>query len=427
MLTQAPRGTRDVLPEEAGNWVFLENKFREICHEFSYKEIRTPVFEHTELFQRGVGETTDIVEKEMYTFQDKSGRSITLKPEGTAPTVRAYIEHKLYTQPMPVKLFYIIPGFRYERPQAGRLREFHQFGIEAFGSDSPHIDVEIMVLGIMFLKNLGLDDIKLHINSIGCEICRADYKKALKDFLGESKQNLCNTCNSRLNRNPLRILDCKNPECQRSLKEAPVVLDYLCDECKAHFEAIKNDLSLINIDYTVNPRIVRGLDYYTRTVFEIISEDLGAQSTVCGGGRYDNLIQECGGPPTPAAGFGMGIERLITILEKKNLLKIPEEKVDIYIAPLKEEYVDTALKLLYSFRESGISAETDYLKRSLKAQMKYANKIMAQFAIIIGEEEVNSGFYTVKDLTAGEQQKVARDKIFEYISNCIRKGCDKFE
>ncbi|HHW03468.1 MAG TPA: histidine--tRNA ligase [Thermoanaerobacterales bacterium] len=427
MLTQAPRGTRDILPEEAGKWVFLENKFREICRRFSYKEIRTPVFEHTELFQRGVGETTDIVEKEMYTFLDKSGRSITLKPEGTAPTARAYIEHKLYTQTLPVKLFYIIPGFRYERPQAGRLREFHQFGIEAFGSESPHIDVEVMLLAVSFLKNLGLDDIKLHINSIGCETCRSDYVKALKDFLGESRQNLCDTCRSRLDRNPLRVLDCKNPDCQRTLKEAPAVLDFLCEKCKTHFETIKNDLSLLKIDYKVDPRIVRGLDYYTRTVFEIISDDLGAQSTVCGGGRYDNLVQECGGPTTPAAGFGMGIERLITILEKKNLLKIPEEKVDVYIAPLTEEYGNTALRLLYRFRENGISAETDYLKRSLKAQMKYADKIMAQFVVLIGEEEESSGFYTVKDLATGQQQKVAGDKIFEYISNNIRKGCGEVE
>jgi len=415
------------LPEEAGKWVFLENNFREICRRFCYKEIRTPVFEHTELFARGVGETTDIVEKEMYTFQDKSGRSITLKPEGTAPVARAYIEHKLYTQPLPVKLFYIIPGFRYERPQAGRFREFHQFGIEAFGSQSPHIDVEIMVLAMLFFKGMGLRDIKLHINSIGCKTCRTDYTKALKDFLGESKQNLCETCKSRLDRNPLRVLDCKNPECREVLREAPVVIDYLCDECRAHFESVKNGLSAINIDYTVDPRIVRGLDYYTKTVFEIVSDDLGAQSTVCGGGRYDGLIEECGGPPTPAAGFGMGIERLISILEKKNALKIPEEKVDVFIAPMKEEYGETALKFLYGFRERGISAETDYLQRSLKAQMKYAGKIPARFAIIIGEEEINSGFYTVKDLDAGEQQKVEGGKIFEYISNHMRKGCGEFE
>lgn len=427
MLTQAPRGTRDILPEEAVKWVFLENKFREICRRFSYKEIRTPVFEHTELFKRGVGETTDIVEKEMYTFQDKSGRSITLKPEGTAPVARAYIEHKLYTQPLPVKLFYVTPGFRYERPQAGRLREFHQFGVEAFGSQSPHIDVEIMALAMQFLKEMGLEDVILHINSIGCKICRLEYKKALKDFLGESKQKLCETCKSRLDRNPLRILDCKNPECREVLEGAPIVLDYLCDDCKSHFEMVKNDLSLINIDYAVDPRIVRGLDYYTKTVFEIISNDLGAQSTVCGGGRYDNLLEECGGPPTPAAGFGMGIERLMTILEKKNMLNLPQETVDVFIAVMNDEYWDAVLKLLYGFREKGISVETDYLKRSLKAQMKYADKILAKFALIIGEEEIKSGFFTVKDLADGEQYRVDGKEIIEYISNRIRKGCVEHE
>ncbi|MCR4430762.1 MAG: histidine--tRNA ligase [Tepidanaerobacteraceae bacterium] len=427
MLTQAPRGTKDILPEEAVKWVFLENKFREICRRFSYREIRTPVFEHTELFRRGVGETTDIVEKEMYTFQDKSGRSITLKPEGTAPVARAYIEHKLYNQPLPVKLFYITPGFRYERPQAGRLREFHQFGVEAFGSQNPLLDAEVMALAMQFLKEIGLEDVVLHINSIGCKLCRQGYRKALKDFLVESRQKLCETCSSRLDRNPLRILDCKNHECIKVLEGAPIVLDYLCDECKSHFEMVKNALSLINIDYMVNSRIVRGLDYYTKTVFEIISDDLGAQSTVCGGGRYDDLIEECGGPPTPAAGFGMGIERLAAILEKNNLVELPEETADVFIATMKDEYLNTALKLLYDFREKGIAAETDYLKRSLKAQMKYADKILARFVLIIGEEEMNSGVLTVKDLTNGKQYKVDCKKIIDYISNRIRKGCGEYE
>lgn len=427
MLTQAPRGTRDILPEEAGKWVFLENKFREICKRFSYKEIRTPVFEHTELFMRGVGETTDIVEKEMYTFHDKSGRSITLKPEGTAPVARAYIEHKLYTQPLPIKLYYITPGFRYERPQAGRLREFHQFGVEAFGSQNPHLDVEIMALAVQFLKDMGLEDLMLYINSIGCKICRREYRKVLKNYLEENKQNLCETCKSRMDRNPLRILDCKNPGCRKVLEGAPIVLDYLCDDCKSHFDTVKKALKLINIEYAVNPRIVRGLDYYTKTVFEIISNDLGAQSTVCGGGRYDNLIEECGGPPTPAAGFGMGVERLMALLEKRNIFKLPEETIDVFIAFADDECWDTVLKLLYNFREKGVSAETDYLKRSLKSQMKYANKISARYVLIVGEDEIISGYLTVKDMANGEQCKVDYNKIVDYISNRLLKGCDVCE
>jgi histidyl-tRNA synthetase len=424
MLTQAPRGTRDVLPDEAAKWVYLESKFRDICRRFGYKEIRTPVFEHTELFQRGVGETTDIVEKEMYTFFDRSGRSITLKPEGTAPTARAYIEHKLYTMPLPIKLFYIIPGFRYERPQAGRLREFHQFGIEAFGSKSPKVDVEAMSLAMFFLRELGLEDVGLRINSIGCGSCRAGYKKALKEFLEEKKEFLCTTCKSRWDRNPLRILDCKDPGCKKILEDAPVVLDYLCDECKDHFAEVKTHLSSIGIDFLVDARLVRGLDYYTRTVFEIISEDLGAQSTVCGGGRYDNLVEECGGPPTPAAGFGMGIERLLNIMEKKGLFNIPPDRTDIFIALLDEKYNDVAIKLLYDLRRKGFSADTDYLGRSLKGQMKYADKIMAKYVILIGEEEIKSNFLTVKNLSQGQQQKIGLDDIQNYLLNQIKKGVE---
>ncbi|ADL08114.1 histidine--tRNA ligase [Thermosediminibacter oceani] len=423
MLTKAPRGTRDLLPEECTKWVFLENIFREICGQFGYREIRTPTFEHTELFQRGIGETTDIVEKEMYTFSDKSGRSITLKPEGTAPVARAYIEHKLYNKPMPVKLFYITPCFRYERPQAGRQREFHQFGIEAFGSPSPLIDVEVITLAVFFLKRLGLDSLEVRINSIGCERCREDYKKALEDFLFEKANSLCDTCKVRLGRNTLRILDCKDPGCQKLLVEAPVILEYLCDNCRGHFDEVKKGLSALDVKYSVDPGIVRGLDYYTKTVFEIISKDLGAQSTVCGGGRYDHLVEECGGPPTPAAGFGIGIERLIMVLEANGLLDIPPIQMDVFIAVLDETYRDYGLKLLYRLRMAGFSAETDYVGRSLKAQMKYADKIPSKYAFIIGEDEVKTGIITVKDLTTGEQEKVPCEEVETYLKNKIRKGC----
>jgi len=424
MLTRAPRGTRDILPDESIKWVFLENKFRDHCKTFCYKEIRTPIFEHTELFTRGVGETTDIVQKEMYTFLDKGGRSITLKPEGTAPTARAFIEHKLYSQALPQKYFYIIPGFRYERPQAGRLREFHQFGVEAFGSNSPGIDVEIMVLAMTFLKSLGLDDLKLYINSIGCPECRQEYKKALKAFIKERIDGLCNTCRERWDKNPLRILDCKNPECREIIKDAPTVLEYLCSDCKNHFQEVQDLLSALSIDFIVDDKIVRGLDYYTKTVFEIISDDLGAQSTVCGGGRYDNLIEECGGPPTPATGFGMGIERLISILDKKNLLNLPNDNLDVFLALADETFIKEATVLLYYLRQKGLSVEMDYIGRSLKAQLKYANKLATGFVVIIGEEEVKTGLYTVKNFQEGSQEKVQYKDIYKYIANFFRKrGC----
>lgn len=421
MLTNAPRGTKDILPEESVKWVYLENKFREICKAFCYKEIRTPIFEHTELFSRSVGEATDIVQKEMYTFLDKGGRSITLKPEGTAPTARAFIEHKLYSRVLPQKYYYIIPGFRYERPQAGRLREFHQFGVEVFGSPSPIIDVEIMVLAVNFLKCLGLDGIKLHINSIGCNKCREQYKAALKEFVKENSNGLCNTCKERLDKNPLRILDCKNTECKEITKGAPIIIDYLCDECSGHHKEVQELLKTIGIDFEVDNMIVRGLDYYTKTVFEIISDDLGAQSTVCGGGRYDNLIEECGGPPTPGAGFGMGIERLINILEKRNLLDLPDDKLDVFLATADKTYVKEAITLLYELRQKGLCAEMDYMERSLKSQMKYANKLAARFAVIIGDEEIKTGYYTIRNLEEATQEKVKYDDIYDYISNWLKR------
>lgn len=423
MLTKAPRGTKDILPDEINKWQFLESEFRKICDIFGYKEIRTPTFEHTELFLRGVGETTDIVEKEMYTFNDKSGRSLTLKPEGTAACARALIEHKLYNQSLPLKLYYIIPGFRYERPQAGRLREFHQFGVEVFGSDNAAVDVEVIGLAMMFLKGLGLEDLDLRINTLGCGKCRENYREALKNYFSFKKESLCDTCRTRLDRNPLRILDCKNDDCKQILGESPKILDFLCDECKDHFEKVKRLLYSLKIDFTVDPMIVRGLDYYTKTVFEIISKDLGAQNTICGGGRYDGLVEECGGPHIPAAGFGMGIERLINVLEKRGLLNLPQKGVDIFLVVMDEEGFETAYKLLFELRGKGLSAEIDYMNRSLKGQMKYADKLKAKFAIIVGEEEIKNNFLTVKDLSNGEQLKLNDKDLFEFLFNNIRKGC----
>lgn len=345
VLTKAPRGTKDILPRDVYRWRFVEEKFIEICRDFNYKEIRTPTFEHTELFERGVGETTDIVEKEMYTFIDKGGRSITLKPEGTAPVVRAFIENNIYAEQQPSKFYYIIPAFRYERPQSGRLREFHQFGIESFGSSDPAIDAEVISLAVNFFSRLGINDLKLHINSVGCPECRRTYNAALKEYLKPKLQELCTDCRSRYERNPMRVLDCKVDS--NRLKDAPIMLDYLCDDCKAHFNKLKEYLDILGIGYEIDPRIVRGLDYYTKTAFEIISENIGSQGTVCGGGRYDGLVKECGGPDVPGIGFGLGIERLLSVLDAYGI-KIPEPKpLDVYVAPVGDEVKKTALTILY--------------------------------------------------------------------------------
>lgn len=406
MLTKAPRGTKDILPQEAYKWQYIENEIRRICSEFGFGEIRTPVFEHTELVQRGVGETTDIVQKEMYTFEDRGGRSITLKPEGTAPAVRAFIEHNIYSGPQPTKLFYITPVFRYERPQAGRLREHHQFGIELFGASEASADAEVISLAMTFIERLGIGNLKVNLNSIGCPECRKNYNNALKEYLSENLDKLCTTCNDRFEKNPLRILDCKNPDCAKIAEGAPVVLDYLCDDCKAHFEDLKGQLTALEIPYEVDPHIVRGLDYYTRTVFEIISENIGAKSTVCGGGRYNNLIKECGGPEVPAVGFGLGIERLILTLESRGI-NIPEPKgPKLFIASLGEGAKIEASRIVLSLRNSGISCERDLLSRSLKAQMKYANNIRAEYVIVLGDDEVSSNRAKLKNMAAGEEIEI---------------------
>ena len=407
-----PKGTKDMLPEEAFKWHYVENTAKSVAALFGFKEIRTPVFEHTELFLRGVGETTDIVTKEMYTFEDKGGRSVTLKPEGTAGVARAYVSSVQGSGILPYKMYYLTPVFRYERPQAGRLREHHQFGVELYGAASAMADVEVISLAKRFFDTLGLEKLTLNINSIGCPKCRKVYNEALKKYLADNLKYMCPTCNSRFEKNPLRILDCKEEKCKAVTAKAPVVLDYLCDECKEHFEKLKRGLDEVGIKYVVNPKIVRGLDYYTKTVFEFVSDAIGAQGTVCGGGRYDSLVEEVGGKPTPAVGFGMGLERLLIVLESENLLeRATKEAVDYYIGSMGEKEADYAVKLAASLRAKGKSVETDLVGRSVKAQMKYADKIGAKYVIIIGDDEIKSKIFKVKDMTSGEEKTVSADEL----------------
>ncbi|KPU28021.1 histidyl-tRNA synthetase [Caloranaerobacter sp. TR13] len=415
MIMKAPRGTKDVLPADSYKWQYLENLFRETCKEFGYKEIRTPIFEHTELFERGVGETTDVVQKEMYTFEDRGGRSITLKPEGTASVVRAYVENKLFAEPQPTKVFYITPVLRYERPQKGRLREHHQFGVEVFGSNSASIDAEVISLVWSVYRKLGIEDIELNINSVGCPKCRKEYNEILKNYLSNKLENLCQTCQVRYEKNPMRIIDCKNEKCQYELKDVPLMIDYLCDECKSHFEQLKDYLSILNINFIVNPKIVRGLDYYTKTAFEFISTEIGAKSTVCGGGRYDGLVEEIGGPSTPGVGFGMGIERLLLTLENKGI-EIPKPKrLEVFLIAIGENAEKEAFKILYNLRKEGISSEKDHLGRSIKAQFKYANKLDAKFTLVLGEDELNKGLVKIKNMDTGQQIDIKIEDISKFI------------
>ncbi len=419
MLTKAPRGTNDIFYPKSNLWQYLESKMRSVCNRFGYTEIITPTFEHTELFLRGVGDTTDVVEKQMYTFTDKGERSITLRPEGTASVARAFIERNMYANPLPVKQFYIIPCFRYEKPQAGRLREFHQFGVEVFGSQSPTIDAEIISLVHLLLEEIGLKSVTLNINSIGCPTCRKAYNEKLIAYFKEHYDTLCDTCKSRLERNPLRILDCKSPICGELAKDAPKLIDHICEECSTHFEGVKNRLDALNIPYKINPDIVRGLDYYTKTVFEFVAEDIGAQSTVCGGGRYDGLVQELGGPETPGIGFAMGIERLILTLESKNAQFDTEINPDIYISSIGDVADLEAEKLVYQLRSGGLYAEKDRIGRSLKAQMKYADKIGATYTMVLGDTEVEAQSAELKNMQTGEKETVA----FENLAAKLKELC----
>ena len=413
-MINIPKGTKDVLPNQSYKWQFVEGAAREVAKVFNLSEIRTPTFEYTELFQRGVGETTDVVNKEMYTFEDKGGRSITLKPEGTAGAARMFIENGLASSPMPVKTFYITPAFRYERPQAGRLREFHQFGIEVFGSASYTTDAEVIFAASTFLNKLGVKT-KLEINSIGCPICRAEYNKALKEYFRPHLSDMCETCRSRFDKNPLRMLDCKEEGCKKYTAGAPEITDYLCDECKTHFEGVKSLLDAQGLEYTVNPRIVRGLDYYSKTVFEFVSDAIGAQGTVCGGGRYDGLIKELGGNSLPAIGFAAGIERLLLLMENTGAEFPLEPRPRIFIAGMDDRSRAAAFKIASEMRAKNMSAEIDHMNRSVKAQLKYADKIGAEYVAVIGENELNSGEIIVKKMADGSQATVKLENLKSYL------------
>lgn len=413
MLTEAPKGTKDIYGAYMDQWQKIEKTMREICEDFSIGEIRTPVFEHTELFLRGVGETTDIVQKEMYTFKDKGDRSITLRPEGTAGAARSYIEHGIFNNPQPTRYFYIGPMFRYENTQKGRQRQFHQFGVEMYGSYSPALDAEVISVAAELLKRLGINDVMLRINSLGCPECRQRYNKALKEYIGSNIDRMCDDCRSRFEKNPLRVLDCKEEKCQQIIADAPVVLDYLDDECRKHFETVKAILDEMGIKYEVDPKIVRGLDYYTRTVFEFVSNGIGAQGTVCGGGRYDNLVAECGGQPTGCAGFAVGIERLLLVLEAQNGAFESKPHRDIYIGAIGEKGLIKGQALTYRMRSEGIKAECDSVGRSVKAQMKYANKIGALYSVILGDNEIDQDSVKLKNMETGEEEAVKVSELLE--------------
>lgn len=407
LITKAIKGTKDVLPSEVYKNQYIEATCLTVAENFGYKEMRTPVFEHTELFQRGVGDTTDVVQKEMYTFDDKGGRSITLRPEGTAGAARSFLENGLSNEALPQKICYLISCYRYEKPQAGRLREFHQFGIECFGATSPLADAEMIALAKQIFDELGVKDLHLELNSIGCPTCRAEYHKALKEYFASRVDELCDTCRDRLDRNPMRILDCKSPVCSEIAKDAPVVLDYLCDECKEHFEKTKSYLDAMNIEYIVNPQIVRGLDYYTKTVFEFVADSIGAQGTVCGGGRYDGLIEELGGQHTPSLGFAMGLERLQLVMEAQGC-EFPEpSRPDLFIVAMGDKATLKAVEIAKDMRDEGYSVVYDLNGRSLRAQMKYADKINAKYNVVIGDNEVDTKSAVLKDMATGEQSNIS--------------------
>lgn len=409
LITKAIRGTQDVLPADSHKWQYVEQTALSIARDFGFREMRVPVFEHTELFHRSVGETTDVVQKEMYTFDDKGGRSITLRPEGTAGMARALLEHGLHNEALPIKVAYLTSCYRYEKPQAGRLREFHQFGVECFGAAAPTADAEVIALARTVLQALEVEGVSLHINSIGCPTCRAEYHKALKAYFESRKDELCETCLGRLERNPMRILDCKSPVCSAIAADAPVMLDYLCDDCKAHFEAVKGCLDEAEIAYEIDPHIVRGLDYYTRTVFEFVSDALGAQAVVCGGGRYDGLIDELGGPHLPSLGFGMGLERLLMVMEAKGASFPEPPRCEVYFASMGDAAARRCFALASRLREGGVAAECDTVGRGLKAQMKYADKIGAGATIVVGDNELATGVAKIKDMATGESTDIALD------------------
>lgn len=416
-INHAIKGTNDWLPNDIYKIQYVEKKMLKTAELFGFKEIRVPVFEHTEVFNRSVGDTTDVVQKEMYTFDDKGGRSITLRPELTAGVVRSVIENGLYAGTLPLKCCYIGGCYRYEKPQAGRLREFHQFGVECIGAASPAADAEVISLANHLLNELGIKNISLEINSIGCPDCRAKYHEALKNYFSSKEDELCDTCKDRLSRNPMRILDCKAPVCKDIANDAPVMIDFLCEECAEHLEGVKKHLDAANISYKVNPKIVRGLDYYTRTVFEFVSGDIGAQSTVCGGGRYDGLLKQMGAPETPALGFGMGIERLLLVMENQGALFPEDKKCELYIASMGENAQIKATELCTQLRNEGFIAQGDVCARGLKAQMRFANKLGAEFCIVLGDDEIESGKARLKNMKNSTETEISLNDICEEFYN----------
>lgn len=412
VITKKIKGTEDVLPKQSYRWQFIENIMREEAANFGFKEMRTPVFEHTELFARGVGATTDVVQKEMYTFDTKGGESVTLRPEGTAGAARAVLEHALTNEGLPIKAYYLTSCYRYEKPQAGRLREFHQFGIEEYGTSSPLADAEVISLADSIFKRLQINNLHLEINSIGCPECRPKYNQALKEYFSRFKDKLCGNCLNRLEKNPMRLIDCKVPSCSEIAKDAPSILDYLCEDCDSHFNAVKTYLTTAGIDYKVNPTIVRGLDYYTKTVFEFVSDAIGSQGTVCGGGRYDGLVEELGGQHLPSLGYAMGLERLLMVMENQGIEIPAPEPCALYIAGLGDKAQVKAFELIGAVRSCGLSAETDVVGRGLRAQMKYADKIGARFSMVIGDNELLENKANVKNMTTGEQTELSLDESF---------------
>ena len=419
MTINAPRGTNDILPPVSLKWEYVLDKARDIMKYYNYSEIKTPHFEYTELFQRGIGEVTDIVEKEMYTFEDKGGRSLTLRPEGTASVMRAFMEHKIYGKAQPTKYFYFGPMFRYERPQAGRYRQHHQLGAEVLGSNDPAVDAELISLGLKLLSELQLTNVEVYLNSIGCMECREDYLDKLKDYLVKHQDDLCEDCQDRMNRNPLRVLDCKNESCSSIITDAPKIIDYLCDDCQEHFESVKDYLDILDIDYIVDPTLVRGLDYYTNTAFEIKYSGLGAQDTVFGGGRYNGLAEEIGGRSVPGIGFAIGIERLLLTLEEEGIELPIDKSIDLYITTIGEEAKKKSFELLDKLRDTELKAEIDYLDRSVGSQMKAADRMNADYTIIIGGNELNSGQATVRNMESGDETEINLDNLIKEMQELV--------
>ena len=414
MLSKAPRGTKDITPKDVYKWHYVEKKFREICALYGYEEIRTPIFEHTEVFARSVGDTTDVVQKEMYSFTDRGDRQLSLKPEGTAGVIRSFIENKMYADTQPTKLYYITPCFRYERPQAGRQRQFHQFGIEVLGSDGPSVDAEVISLAVQFFNEMGLKNLSVNINSVGCPSCREEYNRKLKEYLDKKVDVLCETCLERKDKNPMRVIDCKNPHCKENLQDIPFMIDHLCEDCKDHFDKLQTYLKEMDINYVVDKTIVRGLDYYKKTAFEIISNDIGSQSTVCGGGRYDGLVEMLGGPKgISGIGFALGAERLLLTLENNNIEIENPKSTDIYIATIGDAAKTKSFKLIKDLRTNHISADNDHLDKSLKAQFKYSDKLNAKYTVVIGDDELANDTATLKNMKTSEQTTIKLSELVD--------------